>query len=316
VLEVHASRERVDKVLARLLPATSRSTIQRWISEGRVHIDGRACRSRDLVGGGQVLEVEPGPRPATDVAPDSSVEFATLYEDEHLLVVDKPAGLVVHPARGHRSGTLVHGLIARLGRTPSADPCDPHGADRPGIVHRIDKDTSGVLVVAKDDATREGLKAQLSAHRVDRVYFALTYGVPPNTVISTWYGRHPRSRLRFTSQCATGRRAITEVRVVRVLGSGRAALIECRLQTGRTHQIRVHLSEQTRTPLVGDPLYRTARLDPEVASIGRSLGRQALHAAVLGLVHPATHCPMRFEAPLPADFRCALEALERLGRVP
>jgi len=313
VLEAGARRERVDKVLVRLLPATSRATVQRWIAEGRVRVDGRACRSRDLVAGGQVLEVEPGPPPLSAVEPDATVVFAVLYEDEHLLVVDKPAGLVVHPARGHRDGTLVHGLVARRGGVASADPRDPRGVERPGIVHRIDKDTSGILVVAKDDQTREGLKAQLGAHRVERVYLGLTHGVPPNGVISTWYARHPRSRLRFTSRVTAGRRAITHVRVLKAFGGGRAALVECRLETGRTHQIRVHLTEQTRTPLLGDTLYRTAQVDPEVAAIGRALGRQALHAAVLGFVHPVTLRSMRFESPLPEDFRTALGALERLG---
>ena len=278
-----------------------------------MRVDGRACRSRDLVGGGQLLEVEPGPRPLSAVEPDSSVVFTVLYEDEHLLVVDKPAGLVVHPARGHRGGTLVHGLVARRGGVASADPRDPHGVERPGIVHRIDKDTSGLLVVAKDDATREGLKAQLGAHQVERLYLGLTHGVPPNGVISTWYARHPRSRMRFTSRVTTGRPAITHVHVLEEYGGGRAAFVECRLGTGRTHQIRVHLTEQTRTPLLGDTLYRTARVDPEVAAIGRELGRQALHAAVLGFVHPVLLHPMRFESPLPEDFRTAQGALARLG---
>jgi 23S rRNA pseudouridine1911/1915/1917 synthase len=313
VLEAGAARERVDKVLARLLPATSRATVQRWISEGRVRVDGRACRSRDLVAGGQELEVEPGPRPLSGVEPDATVVFGVMFEDEHLLVVDKPAGLVVHPARGHRGGTLVHGLVARQGTIATADPRDPRGVERPGIVHRIDKDTSGILVVAKDDATREGLKAQLAAHRAERVYLGLTHGVPPNGTISTWYARHPRSRLRFTSRVAAGRRAITHVQVLRQLGGGRAALVECRLETGRTHQIRVHLTEQTRTPLVGDVLYRTAHVDLEVADVGRALGRQALHAAVLGFVHPVTLRPLRFESPLPEDFRTAQDALERLA---
>ncbi len=298
-------------MLARLL-AISRATVQRWVSEGRVRVDGRVCRARDLVAGHQSLEVEPGPPPISRVEPDATVVFSVLYEDEHLIVVDKPAGLVVHPARGHSTGTLVHGLLARFGRATPPDPRDPRGMERPGIVHRIDKDTSGILVVARDDLSREGLKAQLGAHQVERVYLGLTYGVPPNVTIATAYARHPRSRLRFTSRVAAGRRAITHVRTLRELAGGRAALVECRLETGRTHQIRVHLAEQTRTPLLGDALYRASAPDPRVFGVGQALGRQALHAAVLGFVHPVTGLPLRFDSPLPADLVAALHALEQL----
>jgi 23S rRNA pseudouridine1911/1915/1917 synthase len=307
----------VDKVLTEHLPGITRATVQRWIAEGRVRIDGKPCKARDTVFPGSVLEVEPGPRPATRAEPDPSVHVRVLHEDEHLVVVDKPAGLVVHPGRGHASGTLVNGLLARPGfERPPSDPRDPEGYLRPGIVHRIDKDTSGILVVAKSEAAREGLKDQLSRHEVERVYLALTVGVPPAGTIDTLHGRDPHSRLRFSSKVEEGRRAVTHVRPLEVLAGGRAALVECRLETGRTHQIRVHLSEKTQTPLLADELYGARRGPPEVLAIAERLGRQALHAAVLGFVHPLSGEPLRFETELPPDLREALAELRALGGPP
>ena len=297
----------------RLLPEVSRATIQRWIAEGRVKVDGNICRPKQLVRGGARLEVEPSEPPPSTATPDPSVEFQVLHEDAHLIVVDKPAGLVVHPARGHASGTLVNGLLARGGfERAAADARDPNAAVRPGVVHRIDKDTSGILVVAKDEPTREGLKQQLSEHSMERLYRALTLGVPHSGTIDSMYDRHPRSRLRFTSKTTRGKRAVTHVRVLEELAGGRAASIECRLETGRTHQIRVHLSEQAGTPLLADWLYGRTPGAADLQQIAATLGRQALHAAVLGFVHPATHEPLRFESPLPADLLTALTALRAL----
>ncbi|HMJ11249.1 MAG TPA: RluA family pseudouridine synthase [Polyangiaceae bacterium] len=308
--------ERIDKVLAALLPETSRATVQRWIGEGRVLLDGRACRPRDSVRAGTVIEVEAGPAPTTTAEPEASVEFAIVFEDQDVIVVDKPAGLVVHPARGHRAGTLVNGLLARVSFGPLAsDPRDPAGHVRPGIVHRIDKGTSGLLVVAKNEVAREHLKAQLASHRVERVYCALTCGVPAPGTIQTLHARHPRSRLRFTSKVARGRSAVTHVSVREVCGTGQAALVECRLRTGRTHQIRVHLSEQARTPLLGDELYGGVPQAGPLRPIALELGHQALHAAVLGFEHPRSAEWLRFESALPADFLQALTALRALTRV-
>jgi 23S rRNA pseudouridine1911/1915/1917 synthase len=304
--------ERLDKVVARLLPDVTRATVQRWIEEGRVRVDGASCRSRDRVRPGSVVELEPGPEPLSTAIPETGINFGVLYEDPHLIVVDKPAGLVVHPSRGHRSGTLVNGLLARPGFSGASDPRDPEGALRPGVVHRLDKDTSGVLVVAKDAPTREGLKAQLSAHSVERAYLALTSGTPPAQTLSTLHGRHPRSRLRFSSRVERGRRAVTRLEPLEVLAGGRAAFVRCRLETGRTHQIRVHLSECTRTPLLGDALYGRPAVDPALRAIEARLGRQALHASVLGFRHPRSGEALRFEAALPEDFQTALEALRAL----
>ncbi len=314
VLEDGQRRERLDKVLARLLPEVSRATVQRWIEEGRASVDGKPCRARDEVRAGSVLRVEPGAPPPSNAEPDASVVLDVLFEDEHLLVVNKPAGLVVHPARGHATGTLVNGLLARPGFTqPSADEDDEETALRPGIVHRIDKDTSGLLVVAKDERAREGLKAQLAAHTVERAYLALTLGVPKSGVIRTQHARDPKSRLRFTSRSKLGKSAVTHVRVLERLASDRAALVECRLETGRTHQIRVHLSEQTKTPLLADALYGKKPGAEELARIATELGRQALHAALLGFEHPITGERLRFEVPPPEDFARALTALRSLG---
>jgi 23S rRNA pseudouridine1911/1915/1917 synthase len=313
VLGAEQRRERLDKVLARLLSDVSRATVQRWIDEDRVRVDGKSCRGRDAVGAGAIIELEPGPPPLSSADPDPSVVLDVRYEDAHLLVVNKPAGLVVHPARGHQNGTMVNGLLARPGFALSPDPLDEQGALRPGIVHRIDKDTSGLLVVAKDDATREGLKAQLAEHSVERVYLALTLGVPQHSTIRTLHGRDPKSRLRFTSRVREGRTAVTHLRVLESLANGRVAFLECRLETGRTHQIRVHLSEVSKTPLLADALYGRAPASADLAEICGALGRQALHAAVLGFIHPITTEALRFEAPLPADFEQALSALRQLG---
>ena len=311
VLEAGQPRERLDKALSRLMPGTSRATIQRWIAEGRILLAGESCRARDSVQAGSVIEVEPGPPPPSRAEPDASVELSVLYEDAHLVVIDKPVGMVVHPARGHARGTLVNGLLARFARPPS-DPRDAEGPMRPGIVHRIDKDTSGVLVAARDERTREGLKAQFSKHSVERAYRAICVGVPRQGTIRTPHGRDPRSRLRFSSRVERGREAVTHVALVEKLAGGRASLVECRLETGRTHQIRVHLSEQTRTPILADRLYGGVPHDPALRDIAEELGRQALHAAVLGFSHPVDQRWLRFEAPLPVDMQRALDRLRVL----
>lgn len=307
--------ERIDKLLAEHLSGVTRAQIQRWIEEGRALVQGKPIRAKDKLSPGTQVELTPGPEPCTEALPDPSVPIVALYEDEDLVVVSKPAGLVVHPGRGHRAGTLVNGLLARPGfERPSVDTRDPEGQLRPGVVHRIDKDTSGILVVAKNALAREGLKEQFSAHSIERVYRALSVGVPREGRVDTLHGRDPSSRLRFSSRVAQGKRAVTFVKVLERFGEGRAALVECRLETGRTHQIRVHASLELGTPLLGDELYGGLRGAPEVIEIARALGRQALHAAVLGFRHPRTGAELRFEEPLPADFEGALAALRALPR--
>jgi 23S rRNA pseudouridine1911/1915/1917 synthase len=310
VLGPEQEKERIDKAVPRLMHRVSRATLQRWISEGRVRIDGKTCRASDDVRAGSIVEVEPGPPPPSAVLPDATVPFAVLYEDESLLVVDKPAGVVVHPGRGNWERTLVAGLLARPGfeRAPY-DPRDPMGPLRPGIVHRLDKGTSGVLVVAKSDAAREGLKTQLAMHSVERIYRAITLGVPKSGRIETLHARSRASRFRFTSRTEGGRAAITHVTIEERLAQGRAALVACRLETGRTHQIRVHLAEQCGAPVFADRLYGKKPADAELRNVAEELGRQALHAQVLGFDHPSTGEHLRFESPFPADFARALERL-------
>ncbi len=293
--------------MARLLGAsTSRAAVQRWIVEGRVLVQGAKCRASTLVPPGATIEVSPGPPPATELAPDSSVEFEIVFEDEHLWVVDKPAGLVVHPAKGNWSGTLVHGLLAR---GLDSDALAEQGAlDRPGVVHRLDKGTSGLLVIAKDPSTREALRAAFARHDIDREYLAIVAGRPRGRTIETLHARNPRDRMRFTSlDLTTGKRAVTHVRVVEQLAL--AALVSCTLETGRTHQIRVHLAEQAKTPILGDPLYGGRPKSPELARLAASLGRQALHAKLLGFVHPATGRRVQFVSEPPDDFLAVLQAL-------
>jgi 23S rRNA pseudouridine1911/1915/1917 synthase len=313
VLSPVQAKGRVDKVLPGLLRGVSRATVQRWIAEGRVRIDGEPCRSRDEVGAGSVVEVDPGPPPPSDVEPDPTVPFEVLHEDEHLVVVNKPAGVVVHPGRGNWEHTLVAGLLSRPGfeRAPF-DPRDPLGRLRPGVVHRLDKNTSGVLVVAKTDVAREHLKRQLSSHTVERLYRGITLGVPQEGRIETLHGRHPGSRFRFTTRIDRGRVAITHVSADERLARGRAAFVSCRLETGRTHQIRVHLAERAGAPILADSLYGRRPADEDLRAISDALGRQALHAAVLGFEHPATGRTVRFETALPDDMRTALERLRAL----
>jgi 23S rRNA pseudouridine1911/1915/1917 synthase len=287
--------------------------VQRWIDEGRVCIGGAPCRAKDEARAGDVIEVEPGAPPPTDVEPDPTVPFDVLYEDEHLVVVDKPAGVVVHPGRGNWEHTLVAGLLARGGFDREVfDERDPMGHLRPGIVHRIDKNTSGVLVVAKSDRAREGLKEQLLRHAVERVYRAITLGVPKAGRIDTLHARHRSARRKFTSLTEKGRRAVTHVAVNEILSGGLAALVTCRLETGRTHQIRVHLAERAGAPILADRVYGRSSQNPAVRAVAIDLGRQALHAATLGFIHPITAESLRFEANLPPDMTAALTRLRAL----
>ncbi|HRG95742.1 MAG TPA: RluA family pseudouridine synthase [Polyangiaceae bacterium] len=315
---------RLDRFLAQALegePAPlsqlSRSELKRWIDEGRVTVDGATKKAADKVRPGDEVRVRPALPPPTRALPDASVPFEVLYEDDEVVVVNKPAGVVVHPAAGHATGTLVNGLLARgyFDRDPdlhASDDDDDAEAERsrPGIVHRLDKDTSGVMVVARTAFAREALKAQFAAHTIDRAYEAVCVGALASTTFATLHGRNPGNRLLFSSRVRDGKRAVTHVVAVRSY-RGLATRITCRLETGRTHQIRVHLSDAGH-PLLGDVAYGGPPRDPGLARIARALGRQALHARRLGFVHPRTGAARVFEAALPDDLALAIAALEAL----
>ncbi len=291
--------ERVDRVLSARPLGWSRSTVARWIDEGRVTADGAPVARRTKLRAGQRVVVRPAPPPPSEAEPQE-IPLTILHEDAHLLVLDKPPGLVVHPAPGHADGTLVNALLFHT-RMEEGDRL------RPGIVHRLDKDTSGVMVVAKTAEAREGLIALFQAHDIERRYLAIAAGSPPDRVTyETLVGRHRTDRKRFTTRTTRGKRAVTHLEVKERLHG--AALVECRLDTGRTHQIRVHLSDHGH-PVLGDPVYARPPKDPLVRRVAAELGRQALHAAVLGFRHPVTGEPMRFETEPPEDFRRALAAL-------
>ncbi len=294
--------ERLDRFLV-ARTGRSRSVLQRWLAEGRVAIDGVVeTRSKAKVRAAAVVALRPAPPPVSAAVPQP-IDLEVLHEDEHLLVVVKAPGMVVHPAPGHPDGTLVNALLHRTSFSDGGDPM------RPGIVHRLDKDTSGVLVVARTAAAREGLVALFKAHDIERRYDAIVLGDPPaELTFDTLHGRHPVDRKRFSSRVTRGKRAVTHLRVKERLHG--AALVRCRLETGRTHQIRVHLADAG-MPVLGDPVYARTPRDPRLRAAHLALGRQALHASVLGFVHPVTGVPLRFEAPLPSDFRAALEALRR-----
>jgi 23S rRNA pseudouridine1911/1915/1917 synthase len=298
---------RLDRFLADAL-AVSRSELRRWIERGRVTVEGAAREADARLKEGERVDVRPEAPPPTEARAESGIEFTILHVDDDLVVLDKPAGLVVHPARGHAGGTLVNGLLGRgLFRMPASEPGDEANA-RPGIVHRLDRGTSGVMVVARTPEAREGLKAQFQAHSIERAYEAIVVGEAEARTWATLHGRHPRDRLRFTTRVPKGRRAVTHVRVLGALYG--ATHVECTLETGRTHQIRVHLAEGG-TPVLGDPLYGKTPRDSRIRDVAEGLGHQALHARVLGFVHPGSGQRVRFEAAPPPDFARALAALKR-----
>jgi 23S rRNA pseudouridine1911/1915/1917 synthase len=298
--------ERVDAASAALVPALSRAAVQRLIDDGRVALNGQPVRKPgQRVRAGDAIEVAvPAPVPL-ELVPEP-IPLAIVFEDADLIVVDKPAGLVVHPAAGHPRGTLVNAILHHC-----RDLGGIGGALRPGIVHRLDKDTSGVMVVAKTERAHAALAAAFATKQdLLREYLGITAPPPPSPAgtLRTFHGRHPTDRKRFSSRVAWGRSAVTHWQLVEPLAAGRAALVRFRLETGRTHQIRVHAADHG-WPLLGDPLY--GKPPRELRATGERLGRQALHAAVLELVHPATGARLRFESPLPADLEATLAELRQ-----
>lgn len=298
-----AAGQRLDKALALLLPDISRSRLQQWIDDGAVRVDGAAARVRQRLSGGERIDIVPPLSPAQFAMRPEPIELDVVFEDEHIAVLDKPPGLVVHPAAGNWSGTLANGLLARFPQT-SALP-------RAGIVHRLDADTSGLMVVALTLQAQTDLVRQLQARSVMREYWAIVVGgLPQAMTVDAALARDPRNPLRFAvSRSSRAKPARTHLRCVQTVGSGRAALswIACRLDTGRTHQIRVHL-ESIGHPLVGDAVYRRGRPGTgpgqgQAIPAWQGFRRQALHACRLGLVHPFLRTAMTwFRAP-PADMR-------------
>jgi 23S rRNA pseudouridine1911/1915/1917 synthase len=304
---------RVDKVLADLLPEMSRGRVQALIAQGHVSRGGvlLSDASGKAQAGDYRFEIPPpvAAEPAAEAIP-----LTVLFEDAHLIVIDKPAGMAVHPAPGSESGTLVNALLHHAGDSLSGIG----GVARPGIVHRIDKDTSGIVVAAKTDAAHQGLSALFAAHDIERVYVALTRGAPRTAKgsIEGAIGRSSADRKKMALVKSGGRHAITHYATERVFGPAAkpfAARVACTLETGRTHQIRVHLAS-VGAPCLGDPAYGSGPPSEKVrqAIAQAGLKRQALHAAVLGFRHPITGETLRFESPLPPDMATLQALLEDL----
>ena len=305
-----ASGERLDRALAAALPTLTRSRVKALIESRRVALaDGATIEepSRKVKTGERVVVDIPEPEPATPQAQSMALDI--LYEDADLLVLDKPAGLVVHPAPGNPDNTLVNALLAHCGDSLSGIG----GVRRPGIVHRLDKDTSGVMVVAKNDTSHQALARLFAAHDLTRIYTALVWGTPKPAkgTIEAAIGRHPVDRKRMTVRRSGGRSALTEYWVEERFGpplAPIASLVGAKLGTGRTHQVRVHMAHLG-CPVVGDPVYGRKSRNAALAPSLRDFGRQALHASVLAFRHPRTGQEMRFASQLPQDFRTLLSEL-------
>jgi 23S rRNA pseudouridine1911/1915/1917 synthase len=288
--------QRLDAVLARLEPSLSRAQLQRLIASGVVQLAGKPVKASQRVKqiGRVRFEI---PEPVAATPQPEAMSLRVLHEDSALIAVNKPAGMLVHPGAGQHAGTLVNGLLHHI-----KDLTGVGGVLRPGIVHRLDKDTSGVLVVAKSDKSLRHLQAQFKKRSVTKVYLALVHGVlPERGTFDTPYGRHPTQRLKFSGRFETKKRAITHFTVL--ARAERHALVEVLLETGRTHQIRVHFAEAGH-PLVGDKLYGRPTLKHD-----NVIDRQALHALSLTLKHPRTAKPLTLRAPPPQDFLDATRAL-------
>ncbi|MCM2316934.1 MAG: RluA family pseudouridine synthase [Thermoanaerobaculia bacterium] len=306
VVGSESAGERLDRALAILVPDRSRSSLARLVSEGRVSIGGTVVdKSSHTVCAGDsiVLEI---PDPAPSGTPAQDLPLRIVYQDADIVVVDKPAGLVVHPAAGHADSTLVNALLHHV-----RDLSGVGGQTRPGIVHRLDKDTSGLLVVAKNDAAHRALSSAWATPKVVKQYLALVYGTPrlQSGSIDKPIGRDPRDRKRM-AVVASGRAALTDWELLERFSN--TSLLRCTLRTGRTHQIRVHL-KSIGHPVVGDPVYSGPQwrgvTDPRIRKALAALGRQALHATRLAFPHPRSGEPLDFESPLPEDMATAIGVL-------
>ncbi len=311
--EIHvppeATGQRLDAFLATILTGMSRSALQRLVQEEQIRVEGKLPRASMKLKGNESIQVTVPPPVAATPQPEA-IPLTVVYEDKDLIVIDKPAGMIVHPGAGADTKTLVNALLAHC-----SDLSGIGGEIRPGIVHRLDKGTSGLLVAAKNDAAHRGLAQQFAAHSIKRLYWALIYGSPAEETgkISGIIGRHPTERLRLSGTARHGKQAVTNWRVLERFGP--ASLVQLRLETGRTHQIRVHLTEAG-MPLLGDPLYpdggRFNNLkDTRLKGMIAMLKRQALHARVLGFIHPQSGQYLEFSSEPPEDFKELLDYLRK-----
>ena len=290
--------QRFDTALAKIFPSHSRSRLQAWMKSGAVLVDGKPVDPKRRTSGGEIVEVLIDASGASDGKPEAEeIPLRVIFEDAHLLVIDKPVGLVVHPGNGNRSGTLLNALLHRAPELAAVP--------RAGIVHRLDKDTSGLLVVARTLEAQTDLVRQLQARTVKRCYLALVHGhVPKDGTVEAPIGRHPTQRTKM-AVVERGREARTHYRVRERFVT--STLLECRLDTGRTHQIRVHMASLG-FPLVGDATYGRRKSGTPALD---AFPRQALHAWQLGLIHPGNRLPMQWQSPLPRDFEALLEILRK-----
>ena len=301
-IKVKNRGDRLDRWLSEHLPDISRSRLQKLIEEGNVKLNGQVCTSKKIqvARGDRLHLIIPVPQPL-DLQPEA-IPLDILYEDEHLIIINKPAGLVVHPAPGHETGTLVNALLCHCDNLAGIG-----GVQRPGIVHRLDKDTTGAIAVAKTDYAHQHLQGQIKAKTARREYWGIVYGSPnrgARATINLPIGRHPvdRKKMAVVPLEKGGREAVTHWQVLERLNN--YTLIEFLLETGRTHQIRVHCS-YIGHPIVGDPIYSSGR------SVGINLSGQALHARKLSLIHPVSGKKIEAIAPLPKDFTKLLEVLRQ-----
>lgn len=297
--------DRIDKYLAEALPEYSRSYLKSLIDEDLVSVKGKPVKGSFKVLNGMEVEIHIPPLKEVRIIPED-IPLSILYEDEDLLFLDKPKDMVVHPAPGHYQGTLVNGLMFYL----KGELSGINGELRPGIVHRIDKDTTGVIVVCKNDTAHRAIAEQLKEHSITRRYIALVHGIFKESegTVDAPIGRHPTDRKKMSIHTKSGKRAVTHYRVLkeyRLKNGVRYSLVECRLETGRTHQIRVHLTS-LHHPIVGDEVYGSEKKPPF------HLNGQTLHAAVLGLIHPRTGEYLEVEAPLPLYYKELLKKLDTM----
>ena len=292
-MPAEGAQGRLDAWLASQAPDLSRARLQALIKEGRVTCDGKAVKANAKPKPGQVIEIVV-PAPVSAVPVPENIPLDIVYEDGDCLVINKPAGLVVHPAPGHAAGTLVNALLFHC-----QDLGGVGGVARPGIVHRLDKDTSGLMVVAKNDAAMAGFVRLFQTGGITKEYLTLVHGAPPKPsgTVTTLIGRHPAQRKKMAVVSRNGKQAVTHYAVEQRLGD--ITLVRCRIETGRTHQIRVHM-QSLGCPVVGDPVYGRTAADNRLPL---APARQMLHAAHLAFAHPVTGAAMDFTAPLPEDFK-------------